>query len=199
MPNPTKPRQTTPNHAKPRQTTPNHAKPRQTKPNHAKHFIEPWISALFAARQIVESSLSTVFLNAEQTVMGPENTFDAPVAENDDGNDANWVVFRIQDLVAGYLIGRVRPLGYAPGTSDEIAKHLAGTSKTPALSLPDAMAKARQNQWDPGQSGDNAMPGEGESEVARLAWRDIDPFANSADWNDWVEKVAKPLRRWRKL
>ena len=171
----------------------------KTKPNHAKHFIEPWISALFAARQIVESSLSTVFLNAEQTVMGPENTFDAPVAENDDGNDANWVVFRIQDLVAGYLIGRVRPLGYAPGTSDEIAKHLAGTSKTPALSLPDAMAKARQNQWEPGQSGDNAMPGEGESEVARLAWRDIDPFANSADWNDWVEKVAKPLRRWRKL
>lgn len=171
----------------------------RAKPNHAKHFIEPWLSALFAAQQSEESRLPTIFLNAAQPAPTTENTYPAALSKDGELNEALELAKRIQDLVAGYLIGRVRPLCYAPATSDEIAKHLAGTARTAALPLDDAMAKARQNQWEPDQLGDNAMPGEGESEVARLAWRDTDPFANSADWNNWVEKVAKPLRRWRKL
>jgi exodeoxyribonuclease V gamma subunit len=171
----------------------------KNKPNHAKHYIEPWLSALFAAQQSEEARLPTIFLNAEQPAPTTENTYPEVLSKDGELNEVLELTKRIQDLVAGYLIGRVSPLCYAPATSDEIAKHLAGTSKTAPLPLADAMAKARQNQWEPDQSGDNAMPGEGESEVARLAWRDTDPFANSVDWNDWVEKVAKPLRRWRKL
>ena len=165
----------------------------------AKYFIEPWLSALFAAHQSIESRLPTVFLNAEEKIAGPKNTFDAALSRDGELNDFLELTNQIQDLVAGYLIGLVRPLCYAPSTSDEIAKHLAGTTRIPAAPLNQAVAKARHAKWEPDRSVDDGIPGEGESEAARLAWRDTDPFANLADWDDWVEKVAKPLRRWRKV
>jgi exodeoxyribonuclease V gamma subunit len=165
-----------------------------SKAEKARHFIEPWFSALFAAQQAEESSLPTIFLSTGKTMIAPGNIFDAALSKDREVSERMDLINQIKDLVAGYLVGRVRPLCYAPGTSDEIAKHLDGTSP-----LAEAVAKARQNQWEPDRSGDDAVPGEGESEVARLAWRDTDPFANPDDWNDWVQKLAKPLRRWRKL
>lgn len=170
-----------------------------SKAEKAKHFIEPWFSALFAAHQSVESRLPTIFLTAEETTAGPKNTFDSALSRDGDFNDQLALTNQIQDLVAGYLVGQVRPLCYAPSTSDEIAKRLAGTPRIRAMPLNQAVASARQKEWEPGRSDENAIPGEGESEAARLAWRDTDPFANPADWDKWVQKVAKPLRRWRKL
>jgi exodeoxyribonuclease V gamma subunit len=164
----------------------------------AKHFLEPWFGAMFAARESHEFRLPTIFLNLENPDPSTKNTFNALVPADADMTDDLDLIVRIQGLVSGYLLGRTRPLCYAPATSEEIAKHLEGTAKKPPLSLADAVAKARKANWEPTSSSAEGSPSDGESEAAQLAWRDADPFEDIKEWERWVNAVAKPLRVWRK-
>jgi len=83
--------------------------------------------------------------------------------------------------------GRMRPLAYAPGTSEELETQLAKGN-------PEAMSKAAE-EWSKEDKGHGG--GEGREASAILAWRDADPFADPAPWEHWAGAVAAPLKKWR--
>jgi exodeoxyribonuclease V gamma subunit len=163
-----------------------------------KHWLEPWFGAKFALQHSHNLLLPTVFLNSAEPERCAKNTKPPVLGSPGDLAEILREIACNKHLIEGFLRGRDRPLRYAPSTSEDIAKHLKGTNRTPAMSLPEAAAKSRKTNWDPRAGSSNAASGEGESDAAKLAWRDIDPFADLGKWNEWVTKVAEPLRSWRK-
>ncbi len=158
--------------------------------NEPKHFIQPWIEAVFAAH--AGHNLPTIFLSETHPDACAINTLEKAVS--DDAPDRAEGLMR--DLVTGCLLGRQRPLCYAPATSGAIAKNLAGTSRTSPMEPAAAVAKARADKWDPAAGSSGRSPNDGESYAAKLAWRDRDPFEDRDAWLHLVDKVASPLREW---
>ena len=167
---------------------------RAGKAEEARHFVGPWIEAIFAAAD--GHNLPTVFLSETHPDRFPENTLDEMVLGGDFRERMHFID-RIQELVCGYLLGRQRPLCYAPATSDAIAGGLYPEKDANRLDLPAAIQKARAGVWDRKSFGN--MEGEGEKAAARMAWRDRDPFAEQQEWKHWVDTVAGPLRNWGKF
>ncbi|MBE2203256.1 MAG: exodeoxyribonuclease V subunit gamma [Chthoniobacterales bacterium] len=139
-----------------------------------KHFLAPWIHAVLfsAAGEPLPTRLFDQ-ANPEGRVLPAIPTEEATAM--------------LEVLVAGFCEGRMRPLAYAPGTSEELEKQLAKNN-------PEAMSKAAEdwNKEDKGHGG-----GEGREAGAVLAWRDTDPFADPAPWEHWAGAVAAPLKKWR--
>lgn len=146
----------------------------------ARHFLKPWLVSLVAAA--CECPLPTRLLalgEAERTL---------PAIAHDDAMDI------LDQLVDGWRLGLRQPLPFAPGTSDAIAKSLSKKNVDEQAAL-----AAGRKEWERLASFGGAA-GDGQSEEARLAWRDRDPFAEPIQeaWLDWTRKIALPLLRWRK-
>jgi len=143
----------------------------------AKHFLEPWLTALLAAAS--GNPLPSMLF--------------------DESHPDGLVLGELQNakgtlglLVRFYLEGRMRPVCYAPATSDKIAESL---EKNPGYNT--AAIAAGRAEWEkkPRNSG---PPGEGLDEAARLAWRDRDPFADTDEWLELAAAISVPLRGWYK-
>lgn len=141
----------------------------------ARHFLGPWIEAVFAA--YVGRPLPTFFFQGKESQ--PRTLHPALP-----GNAKN--------IVRGFLLGLRRPLCYAPETSNAI---VAETSRQPSASLEQVLEKAKAKCWD-SRNYPTFAPGEGETAAAKLAWRDRDPFAEQGEWRRWAEAIAAPLRAW---
>lgn len=157
------------------------------------HFIGPWIQAIFASH--AGRNLPTILLSETRAQPCGKSTLAAIVADRDSEQQCD-LVFLIQQLVAGYLLGRQRPLCYAPETSNDISKKLDPDGRTPAPDLATAIQEAKAARWDPG-FGDNEN--EGDMASAKIAWRDTDPFAEHGEWKRWADTIATPLRNWGKF
>jgi len=81
-------------------------------------------------------------------------------------------------LVRGYLEGRKKPLYFAPSTSEKMMQ-----------------GKKYKDAWEK-IFGD--APGEGESEAAKIAWRDRDPFQDEDLWAPWFP-ISREIIRWREV
>ena len=154
------------------------------------HFIGPWIEAIFASH--AEKNLPTILLSETHSEPCEKNTLAAIVPDGDLQQQCD-LIFLIKKLVAAYLLGRQRPLCYAPATSNEISKKLDPEARNPAPDLATAIQQAKASQWDPG-FGDNEN--EGDKASAKIAWRDLDPFEDHDEWKRWADDVATPLRKW---
>jgi hypothetical protein len=171
----------------------------------AKNLIEPFIQAVFSAHCEKLPQTMETHLYDEDHVANPKELPPMMPPESDDPfrDGARWQILT-EALVSGYLIGRSRPLCYAPGTTDAYLNALQGTTKTPALPPEEALSKARSEAWD-GETrlsgSDEKIPREGATLPARIAWRDLDPFASvegRADWERWASDIGRPLRTWSK-
>lgn len=140
-----------------------------------KHFLEPWISAVFAAAS-GESFPTELFdsVNRKDPLRMPAI-----------GVDRARVI--LSHLVAGFLEGQVRPLCYAPTTSSVLARTRAKSNAEQGISK----AAEEWNREDKGHGG-----GEGCDPHAMWAWRDQDPFDRATGWLEWAGRIAEPLREW---
>ena len=158
------------------------------------HFIGPWIEAVFASH--AGRNLPTILLSETHPEPCEENTLAAIVADggsSDQLEQRSDLIFLIKKLVAAYLLGRRRPLCYAPSTSNEISKKLDPEGKNPTPDLAAAIQQAKAAKWDPG-FGD--IENEGGNASAKIAWRDLDPFEDHEEWERWADTIATPLRKW---
>ena len=171
----------------------------------AKNHLEPFIHSVFSAHcdRLPQTLVARLF--DEDHVYKPKELPPMMPPESPDPlRDGSRWWFITEALVRGYLIGRKRPLCYAPETTDAYLKGVEGTSKTPALPPAEALLKAKASAWE-GEtrlhgSGEK-IPNEGSTLPARIAWRDLDPFAapeGSADWERWANDIAEHLRAWSK-
>lgn len=141
-----------------------------------KHFMTAWIEGVFASA--AGKTLPTRFLSLSESGGIDEVNFPAADASH------------AHALVAGYVIGQMRPLGYASLTSEVIAKQLRkGESLENAL-------RAAHDSWSKNAFSWTSAS-EGETEAAKFAWRDRDAFRNQEDWNLWAKAIATPLMDWR--
>ena len=163
---------------------------RAGKAEEPRHFIGPWIEAVFASQ--AGKNLPTILLSETHAEPCEKNTLAAIVPDGDFQQQCD-LIFLIQKLVAAYLLGRQRPICYAPATSNEISKKLDPEAKNPAPDLATAIQQAKAAKWDPG-FGDNEN--EGDKASAKIAWRDLDPFEDHEEWKRWAETIATPLRKW---
>jgi len=163
---------------------------RSGKADNPHHFIGPWIEAIFASH--AGKNLPTILLSETHTEPCEENTL-AVIVPGGDFQQQCDLIFLIQKLVAAYLLGRRRPLCYAPATSNEISKKLDPEARNPAPDLATAIQQAKSAKWDPG-FGDNEN--EGDKAAAQIAWRDLDPFEDHEEWKRWADTIATPLREW---
>jgi exonuclease V gamma subunit len=163
---------------------------RAGKAEEPRHFIGPWIEAVFASH--AGKNLPTILLSETHTEPCEKNTL-AVIVPGGDFQQQCDLIFLIQKLVAAYLLGRRRPLCYAPATSNEISKKLDPEARNPAPDLATAIQQAKSAKWDPG-FGDNEN--EGDKAAAQIAWRDLDPFEDHEEWKRWADTIATPLREW---
>jgi len=78
-------------------------------------------------------------------------------------------------LALGYLEGRNKPLYFAPSTSEEMMQ-----------------GKKFMGVWE---KAFGEAPGEGETEAAKIAWRDRNPFENKDLWKRWFP-ISEEISRW---
>jgi len=141
------------------------------------HYLAPWIQAAVAAasgrpmplRLLDEASPD------QGNELPPINPEEAKVV--------------LASLVRGFLQGRNTPLSYAPATSHVCAKNLEKTGD------PDSAVAAAAEAWHK-EAWQNQQAGDGHAAAARIAWRDLDPFADPAAWIEWTEAIAIPLKNW---
>lgn len=142
----------------------------------ARHFLEPWIYAVCAGCAGLE--LPTMYFSENHP--GQSNLLKAL-----NGEEARGI---LATLLRGYRLGQRAPLPFGVGTSDCLAKTLAKKPVEQALA-------AAQREWFQ-EAGFGAPDGEGRKDGARLAWRDLDAFADTAAWLEWAQAVSQPLRNW---
>ena len=148
----------------------------------AKHYLEPWICAV--AKAAGGQGMRTCLI--------AENHVPTPLIL--DAIEPEEAATILGCLVQGFLEGRLRPLCYAPGTSDEYVKRITSTTRP---KTPEEALGAMADQWN--AVGRNGSPdGEGRSKTAMLAWRDQEAFAvrYHEAWKNWAEQIGKPLRSW---
>ena len=160
----------------------------------AKDYLDPWIRALAAAE----------FGETRKTCLIDEKHTDTPhmlsvIDREQTQND-------LAALVQGFMESRLRPLCYAPNTTDAyVEKATQVEPDQPPLSLREivntpaarsAMCGAEKKWRDEGFG--NHPGGEGTTRTAKLAWRDQDPFSEAArkEWHQWACRIGEPLRRW---
>lgn len=171
----------------------------------AKNHLEPFIHAVFSAHcDRLPQTMVTRLLDQDHVVKPKVLPPMMPPESTDPFRDASLWCFLTDALVRGYLIGRNRPLCYAPETTDAYLKGIEGTTKTAALPPAEALLKAKASAWE-GETrlhgSDEKIPNEGSTVPAKIAWRDRDPFASEeerADWERWANDIGKPLRTWIK-
>lgn len=144
----------------------------------ARHFLKPWLVSLVAAASGNPLPTRLLALGEAEMVL-PE------IAQGD-------AMAVLDQLVDGWRQGQHQPLPFSPGTSAAIAKSLSKKSDDEKAAL-----AAGRKEWERVASFGGAA-GDGQSEEARLTWRDRDPFAGSMEeaWLDWARKIALPLLRW---
>jgi len=141
------------------------------------HLLRAWISACFAAA--AGHPLPVWILDDENADEPRERqAIESPTAMN-----------LLRDLVAGYIQGRCCPLAYAPATSAECAKQLMKTGDEAKAIAASLTAWTKDGSY-------GGVAGDGLKAAAQLAWRDVDPFADSAAWLHWARAIAVPLQQW---
>ena len=110
---------------------------------------------------------------------------DLPVLSLEDANHL------LDVMVLGYHAGLERPLSYAPGVSDKLAKALLNDVEQ-EIALQQAI-----DEWSR-EAFDDKPAGEGLASAAALAWRDCEPFAPPHDqqWIRWARAIAAPMAQW---
>ena len=153
------------------------------------NHIIPFVTAVFAAHDSgMHIHLPTKLYGEDCT--DPRTLPSVPDGEWADIGDAQAWWETTGRLVTGFLVGSMKPLTYAPKTS-ECAALESRTSPFPV-----ALAKARGKEWDPDES-DHRGAGEGKTSGALLAWRDLDPFTtHEEEWRFWAEFLAARLNSW---
>lgn len=138
------------------------------------HFLKAWIESVVAAS--AGHRFKTCLLDDEK--------LDAPLIlpETAPGH--------LGELIGGYLEGQLRPLCYAPATSEAYAKACESWETV----HPGALAAAAE-KWN--KQDFNGTKGEGLQPAATLAWRDQDPFELADDWHRWAAAIARPLGAWK--
>lgn len=172
-----------------------------------KYHIAPFISAIMALHdQEVPSTLPTLIFGEDQ----PSPRELRAMLPADFANALREAVTWQQitnDLVTGYLEGRLRPVCYGLETSDKIVELMKSkidkkNNVTPGLPFVTALPKAVAEKWngeDYFKSTGEYRPREGGAPGASLAWRDRDriPFPGTQeDWEKWTNLIAKPLNAW---
>lgn len=164
-----------------------------------KHHIASYVTAVFAAHDPATP------LNLPSKLFG----LDCPAprilralagADLDDLRvEVDWRGITGQ-LLRGFLEGRLKPLCYAPETSNTVVElmkpKVTQNGVSPGLSFSDALPKAREKAWDP-EASKYRSEGEGQTPAARMAWRDTDPFVGrEPEWEDWTVNVASRVNEW---
>lgn len=140
-----------------------------------KHWLPHWLAALVAGALGKGGGVS-IFCEGD-----PVTRIDLPAI------DPAEAVQVLGALLDGHLQGQQRPIRFAPQTS----LALLGNKNTAAGDFEKARKVWASTGW-----GDSQQPGEGLSPAARLAWRDVDPFAETPEWMQWAEAVGRPLKTW---
>ncbi len=165
-----------------------------------KHHIGPFISAIISAHdRDMKTTLPTQFFGQDHVAPRTLRAM-LPADFGDQLLEAVTWLRITNDLVTGYLEGRLRPVCYAAETSNRIVELMKAGPKKQALPFDDALLDAIADKWH----GDDYIhgefhPREGGAPGALLAWRDRNegPFPGSQDdWQKWTDLIAKPLNDW---
>lgn len=131
-----------------------------------KHYLPAWIRAVVAAAA-GEGRPTLLFDESAKPTVCPE--IDSASARE-----------CLEDLVFGFCARSESPICYLPTVSHSIARAQAAKGASASSVLESA-----QKAW-----------GDLTSEEAALVWRDRDPFAQMAAWEDWARRIAVPLKTW---
>ena len=119
---------------------------------------------------VAQGDIGSTLLFTEKKPTEPQRI--SPMVTQDEAREL------LKLLVRGYLEGRKKPLYFAPSTSEKMMQ-----------------GKDFQGAWEK-IFGD--APGEGESEAAKIAWRDRDPFEDKDLWAPWFP-ISREISRWREV
>ena len=158
----------------------------------AKHYLEPWIRGVAVA---ATGAVWPTCLIAEKQVEKPLLIAAMNAAE------AKTI---LGFLVQGFLEGQLRPLCYAPQTTDRYVREAIKVEEKeipPRLSEMSEVVKTAMDvaakEWSQ-DSFSHSPGGEGTTRTSKLAWRDQDPTAGRfcREWHEWACKIGEPMRLW---